>query len=106
MANIIDTEEICGTCDIGEVIWLECYFDGHTCITPFMYDLDYVEQQPVITNANDCFYNSFSNVLEKNIMELFHERWKNKQFRWWDSKPTDEERNNIPWHSEIEQEEL
>ena len=93
MSKILTTSDICSIGEIGEVVWLECYFDGHTSLQPYMFDID-LTQKPTMTNARDEFYNNWENDVREHITNCFGTSWRDKRYRWWDSKPTDEERNN------------
>ena len=97
MANILTNEEICEIGGFGDVIWLECYFDGNTSLEPFMTDIS-PYQNPVIINARCTIISSFPSEIHENIICSFNSAWKNKRYRWWDSRPSIEERkNNEGW---------
>lgn len=90
MSKILTTSDICSIGEIGEVVWLECYFDGHTSLQPFMFDIGFT-QQSMIINGNNYFCNNWENEVKEAVKEMFAEKWRDKRYRWWDSKPTDEE---------------
>lgn len=97
MARILTNEDICAIGDFGEVVWLECYFDSHTSLQPYMWDIDFT-QKPVLINGWHTIYNDWPAQLHDDIIDLFASHWKDKRYRWWDSEPTDEEReNNKEW---------
>ena len=97
MANILTNEDICAIGDFGEVVWLECYFDGYTSLQPFMWDIDFT-QKPTLVNANNYMYNTYEPWLHDSIIDLFGSQWQDKRYRWWDSEPTDKERkDNEKW---------
>lgn len=96
MANILTNKDICTIGELGEVVWLECYFDGHTSLQPFMYDIDFT-QKPTLVNANNWMYNTYAPDLHDDIVELFDFQWKDKRYRWWNEYPSEEESKNNKW---------
>lgn len=56
MARILTNEDICAIGDFGKIVWLECYFDGHTTLRPYMWDIDFT-QKPVLINGWNAIYN-------------------------------------------------
>ena len=93
MANILTNKNICAINEIGQVVWLECYFDGHTSLQPYMFDIDWT-QKPTMTNARDEFYNLEKSDIKEHIIKSFGTHWNDKRYRWWDSKPDDKIRKN------------
>lgn len=93
MSKLLTTSDICSIGEIGEVVWLECYFDGHTSLQPYMFDIGFT-QKPVMINGNDNFYNLYESDVKDRIESAFGETWKDKRYRWWNSKPDDKTREN------------
>ena len=92
MSKLLTTHDICAIDEIGRVVWLETYFDGHTALQPFMFDIGFT--QPIMINGNNYFCNNWESEVEESIAQMFAEKWRDKRFRWWDSKPANEERDS------------
>lgn len=86
--SILTTSDICFISEIGKVVWLECYFDGHTSLQPYMFDIGFT-QKPVMINGSDNFYNLYESDVKEHITSGFGTRWHDKRYRWWDTKPDD-----------------
>ena len=93
MVKMLTIKDICSIDETGRVVWLECYFDSHTSLQPYMCDID-PTQKPVMINAWGSFYNLEEDDVKEHIANGFHTYWKDKRYRWWDSKPNDETRKN------------
>ena len=91
MSKILTTHDICSIDEIGEVVWLECYFDGHTSLQPYIFDIDFT-QKPVMINGNDEFYNLYESEVKEHIASGFGIRWNDKRYRWWNSRPDNKTR--------------
>ena len=91
MSKILTNYDICCIYDIGRVVWLECYFDGHTSLQPYMFDIGFT-QKPVMINGNDNFYNLYESDVKEHIASGFGIRWHDKRYRWWDSRPDNKTR--------------
>lgn len=75
---------------IGDVLWIEYWFDGIFACEPFLNDIDN-SQKDVITNARKEYIVAGEEDLKNDIRESFSEHWKVKKFRFWDGYPTKEE---------------
>ena len=82
--------------DVGSVVWLETYYDGKTGIEPFLVCIDFT-QKPVIINGWDSFYNISEQELNDDIVNSFYDEFTVRKFRFWSSKPTDEQRKAVKW---------
>lgn len=82
--------------DVGNVVWLETYYDGRTGIEPFLVCIDFT-QKPVIINGWDSFYNISEQELNDGIVNSLDDEFTVRKFRFWSSKPTDEQRKAVKW---------
>lgn len=82
--------------DVGNVVWLETYYDGATGIEPFLVDID-ASYDTVLVNARDQYYLSDSKYLEEQVRESMDSDVADKKFRFWSSKPSDEQRKETKW---------
>lgn len=85
--------------DVGNVVWLETYYDGATGIEPFLVCIDFT-QKPVIINGWDSFYNISEQELNDGIVNSLDDEFTVRKFRFWSSKPTDEQREATPWNAQ------
>ena len=95
--HIITIDEVVSNGTLGDVVWLETYYDGKTGIEPFMIDVDISSQMPVLVNAHDEYINGRAQELIDQITETFSESAIDKRFRFWSAYPTDDERKETPW---------
>ena len=82
--------------DVGNVVWLETNYDGKTGIEPFLVCIDFT-QKPMIINGWDSFYNISEQELNDGIVNSFDDEFTVRKFRFWSSKPTDEQRGAVKW---------
>lgn len=80
--------------DVGNVVWLETYYDGKTGIEPFLVCIDFT-QKPVIINGWDSLYNISEQELNDDIVNSFSDEFTVRKFRFWNARPTDEQREAV-----------
>lgn len=95
--HVMALDEMVNSLWIGDVVWLEVNYDGETGIEPFLTDVDVSSYYNVLVNFRDQYYLIDSKCLEEQVRESMHPDVKAAKFRFWSSKPTDEQRKTVEW---------